>query len=189
MDQQSINIGMNDRKQRAYHEAGHVVLSEMIGRKIKVVGIDGITLDDDGTSAIAATKYDEEEPTPGDAPPTGWLVDIGRIMATLAGPIAQSLFRRSDTLDYRQFDDYQNAKAVVAHYSGFQYLKQREESSFAENLVSCSAQECKQLLMVSATWSKVEAVAEALLESGTLNRIEIQRVMSEAVRRLCETQD
>lgn len=188
MDQQSIDIGMNDRKQRAYHEAGHVVFSEMIRRKIKVVGIDGVTLDD-GTSAKAATKYDEDEPTPGDAPPAGWLVDIGRIMATLAGPIAQSLFRRSNTLDYRQFADYQNAKGVVAHYSGFQYLDQREESTFVENLVGCSAQECERLLMAPVTWSKVQAVAEALLESGTLNRTEVQRAMSEGVRRSCEARD
>lgn len=188
MDQQSIDIGMNDRIQRAYHEAGHVVFSEMTGRKIKVVGIDGVKLND-GTSTLAATQYDENEPSPGDAPPAGWLVDIGRIMSTLAGPIAQSLFCQSDSLDYRQFGDYLNAKTEVAHYSGFQYLNQREESKFVENLVRCAAQECKQLLMDTMTWSKVQAVAEALLKSGTLNRTEVRRAMSEGVRRLCEEQD
>ena len=156
----------------AFHEAGHAVIARLVGRKFRKVTIDD-SVGDDGARGFGCIDYDEE-PAPPDGPSHfGWLVNVGYLMATLAGPVAEAIHTRKP-VDLAKTYDYHAAIGIVRAYSGLYGLP--DDTQLVPDLIRASEEHVRAWL--EQCWQQVERVARALLERRTLMWGDVGRAMT-----------
>lgn len=156
----------------AFHEAGHAVIARLVWRKFRKVTIDD-SVGDDGARGFGCIDYDEEPAPPDAPPPPGWLVNVGHLMATLAGPVAEEIHTHKQ-VDLAKTYDYYAAVGIVREYSGLYGLP--DDTQLVPDLIRVSGRYVRAWL--EQYWQQVERVASALLERRTLTWGDVGRAMT-----------
>lgn len=145
------------RERTAYHEAGHVVMSHLFGRKVLSATIHP-TEDAEGYVRNSALRnLDLDKPR------------VRReVMILLAGGIADGLLVGQVTKDGCE-GDYESALELMMRACG--------SAGQIERLVDGCFERVHRLLKEPNNWALVEAIASALLAHGTLLGAEIRQLI------------
>jgi ATP-dependent Zn protease len=151
------------REETAYHEAGHVVVSCLFGRYPQ-----SATIEPDGQGAAGTTHFDYDVP----AQAKSWFdasdekrqyIEL-RVLIALAGSIAHDIKFAGRAHDQGDELDHSHARQIIEesvswdddHETYFQNARNKTQSLLNEH------------------WSRVEAIATALITCTTINRDRIR---------------
>jgi hypothetical protein len=154
----------------AYHEAGHAAMNWQLGMPIK-----NVTIVPDKESAgccVSAKNFLRFKNGELDTSPRAQVNTQKKIMALLAGPIAQRTYRKSSFRNYHAGSDWRTAVdlAITVNGSGeiatawLKWLELRTRGS------------------VKFLWPRIAAVADALMEKQTLSGAEVDAICLNARR-------
>ena len=151
------------RRSTAFHEAGHAVMSWLLGVRFRAV-----TTKPDGESLGNVTMRTRMRTEPSDQ-------SLERqAQIELAGAIAQKLCTGRMTTRWGSSHDDQNAVTLAMKRCG-----SGESATAWLRWLSIRVRDC---LSTPRNLSAVKAVAEALLERETLNEDETLKIMNSALR-------
>lgn len=144
----------------AYHEAGHAVASALFG-----IDFDTVHVFTHSTKIGEHWYYGKVDG--GDQSKRYDVLHVA--VDSLAGPIADARFRGCDKTEMfrNQFGEGDNDDVLHARKE----LAKQSEVSFAEAVAITEA-------IVNRLWPAVEAIATALIERGTLQRDEVQKMFA-----------
>jgi hypothetical protein len=156
-------VANDEREITAYHEAGHAVVGWSYGRLPIFV-----TIVPDGTGVVGRTQFEEEIPRRHlDESESKKLYTEARVLGELAGSIAVGIKMPERARDVSDEFDAKIAKQLV-----------EELVSWEDYEIYLANAQQKASELVKRYWCAVEAVAQALLNHGTLNRVELLSICS-----------
>ena len=148
----------------AYHEAGHAVMSVLMGGRVLRVTIE--PPDDDGVARYGETMTQWPPMATADV----WQAEI---CVSLAGPVAEMLYT-SDSVAISEMPewamDWQNALATAKAW--------KRNSVAAQKLLKQSQDRIEHLFGQDHAWAAVSAVADELLAHQTLEAEQVDQVVS-----------
>lgn len=162
----------------AYHEAGHAVIAVIVRKPFQYVAIKDAT-DEDGQPVPGCIKWKQElEPIESDALAPSWQVDLGDVMASLGGLVAQQIYTKTNEVR-EGWGDRAHALDRIRDRAGLRYMDADEP--LVAGVYKAALEQCDKWLR--ARWNEVENVAKGLSSEGRLSEKRVRQLMSEAMAR------
>jgi hypothetical protein len=158
----------------AYHEAGHAVVAQHLGRGVRLIELTPGNEERAGRCHLHRLRRDPDEGM-NDRDLLSWAVP--EILISLAGQLAEARFKARNPIRWTHHGDDSNA---------IDYALKVTQGSTDEATALCSWLFLRARGMVwrDAIWRRIVAVAEELASSGKLTGAEVRRIGKDALLRL-----